>query len=212
MPGRDSPPGAAEFVPGGRLSLRTLRAAAQGCHGCDLYRDATQTVFGEGPAAAAVVMVGEQPGDQEDVQGHPFVGPAGGLLDRALAEAGIPRDQVYLTNAVKHFKFTERGKRRIHKQPGRTEIVACSAWLSAELSLVHPKLVVGLGAIAAKALLGNTFKVSERRGEVIAHGDYDVITTVHPAAVLRAPDRTAAYQAFVDDLGIIARKAGFRPG
>ncbi|QIS07471.1 UdgX family uracil-DNA binding protein [Nocardia brasiliensis] len=212
MPRSDSVPGAAEYVPSGRLSLTTLRTAARHCHGCDLYRDATQTVFGEGPATAAIVMVGEQPGDQEDVRGHPFVGPAGGLLDRALAETGIPREQVYLTNAVKHFKFTERGKRRIHKQPGRTEIVACSAWLNAELSVVRPKLVVGLGAIAAKALLGNAFKVRERRGEVIARGDYTVITTVHPAAVLRARDRTAAYLAFVEDLGIVAREAGLRPG
>lgn len=145
-------------------------------------------------------MVGEQPGDQEDQQGQPFVGPAGRLLDRAFAEVGIDRDSVYLTNAVKHFKFVERGKRRIHKQPGRTEVVACSAWLAAELEVVEPKLVVCLGAIAAKAIRGTDFKVSERRGEMVTMPAYRVIATVHPSSVLRAPDFESAYADFVDDL------------
>lgn len=194
--------GAGEFVPD-TTDLSGLRKAACDCRGCDLYRHATQTVFGEGPSDASIVMVGEQPGDQEDVQGHPFVGPAGHLLDRALAEAGIPREEVYLTNAVKHFKFEERGKRRIHKQPGRTEVVACSAWLTAELAAIAPRLVVCLGAIAAKAILGTDFKVTEQRGQVIELRDYRVIATVHPAAILRAPDRDTAYEAFVRDLAVV---------
>lgn len=192
-------PGAAEFVPP-HASLAELRRASCGCHGCDLYRHATQTVFGEGPENADVVMIGEQPGDQEDVRGHPFVGPAGRLLDRAIAEVGMDRDRIYVTNAVKHFKFEERGKRRIHKQPGRTEIVACSAWLDAELRVIEPQLVVCLGAIAAKAVLGPSFKVSERRGELVTMPDYAVIATVHPSSVLRAPDRDEAYAGFVADL------------
>lgn len=209
-------PGAAEFVPQD-AGLDELRAAAGGCRGCDLYRNATQTVFGEGPDRARVVMIGEQPGDREDEQGHPFVGPAGRLLDRAMDETGIDRDQVYLTNAVKHFKFIERGNRRIHKQPGRTEIVACSAWLAAELDLLAPELVVCLGAVAAKAVLGPAVKVTELRGQLLPEPDdpayrhehseheppgpdYRVITTVHPSAVLRAPDRSAAYAAFVADM------------
>ncbi|PXX57460.1 DNA polymerase [Nocardia tenerifensis] len=192
-------PGAEEFVPD-TTDLATLREASCGCRGCDLYRHATQTVFGEGPADATVVMVGEQPGDQEDQQGHPFVGPAGHLLDRALADAEIDRDTVYLTNAVKHFKFTERGKRRIHKAPGRTEIVACSAWMAAELAVVRPKLVVCLGAIAAQAVIDPAFKVSQQRGQVVSMPDYRAIATVHPSAVLRAPDRTEAYAAFVEDM------------
>ncbi|MFX0576750.1 UdgX family uracil-DNA binding protein [Nocardia nepalensis] len=191
--------GAAEYVPA-VLDLPHLRAAARKCRGCGLYRQATQTVFGAGPSNAAVVMVGEQPGDQEDQQGQPFVGPAGNLLDRAFAEVGIDRDSVYLTNAVKHFKFVERGKRRIHKQPGRTEIVACSAWLAAELEVVGPNLVVCLGAIAAKAILGTDFKVSERRGELVTLPAYRAIATMHPSSVLRAPDFESAYADFVDDL------------
>ncbi|MEC3954196.1 UdgX family uracil-DNA binding protein [Nocardia sp. CDC153] len=180
--------------------LDDLRAAARDCHGCELYRHATQTVFGEGPADARVVLVGEQPGDQEDRQGHPFVGPAGRLLDRALAEAGIDRDAVYVTNAVKHFKFVERGKRRIHAQPGRTEIVACAPWFEAEMRIVRPRLVVCLGSIAAKAVLGQSFRVTAQRGRLISTEDYEVIATVHPSAVLRAPDRTEAYAAFLADL------------
>lgn len=192
--------GAGEFVPEG-AGLPELRAAAAGCRGCDLHRDATQTVFGEGPAHAEVLLVGEQPGDQEDRRGHPFVGPAGGLLNRALDEAGVDRDSCYLTNAVKHFRFTERGKRRIHRQPGRTEIVACAPWLAAELRAVRPRLVLCLGAVAAQAVLGTGFRVSERRGELVELADYAVLATVHPSAVLRAPDREAAYREFAADLG-----------
>ena len=194
--------GAGEFVPD-TTDLSGLHKAACDCRGCDLYRHATQTVFGEGPPDAGIVLVGEQPGDQEDTQGHPFVGPAGHLLDRALAEAGIPREEVYLTNAVKHFKFEERGERRIHKQPGRTEVVACSAWLTAELEAIAPRLVVCLGAIAAKAIMGTDFKVTEQRGQVLERPDYRVIATVHPAAILRAPDRDTAYEAFVRDLAAV---------
>lgn len=200
-------PGAAMFVPED-ADLAHLRQAACDCHGCDLYRHATQTVFGAGPPDADVVLIGEQPGDQEDVLGEPFVGPAGRLLDRALADVGIDRDTVYVTNAVKHFKFVERGKRRIHKQPGRTEVIACSAWLHAELDLLRPRLVVCLGAIGAQAVLGPSFKVSERRGEVIDTADFRVIATVHPSSVLRAPDRTADYEAFVADLRIVREQLG----
>ncbi|MFI1464043.1 UdgX family uracil-DNA binding protein [Nocardia carnea] len=196
------PVGAAEFVPAA-ADLDAVRAAAAGCRGCDLYRNATQTVFGEGPADAPVVMVGEQPGDQEDTQGQPFVGPAGQLLDRALGEAGFDREAVYLTNAVKHFKFAERGKRRIHKQPSRTEVVACSAWLATELELVAPELVVCLGAVAAKAVLGPSATVGELRGQVVQRPDYRITGTVHPSSVLRAADRKTAYADFLDDLAYI---------
>ncbi|HLS78097.1 MAG TPA: UdgX family uracil-DNA binding protein [Nocardia sp.] len=195
---------ATDYLPSGRPTLRALAVAAEECHGCALYRDATQTVFGEGPAGARIVMIGEQPGDREDRAGHPFVGPAGGLLDRALTEAGIARAEVYLTNAVKHFKFTERGARRIHKQPGRTEIVACAPWLEQELRVVRPAVVVCLGAVAAKAILGPSVKVTEQRGAVLEQPDFAVVATVHPSSVLRAPDRGPAYEAFVADLRVVA--------
>ncbi|RDI55502.1 DNA polymerase [Nocardia mexicana] len=190
---------ASAYVPAG-ADLETLRKAASECRGCDLYRHATQIVFGAGPGDARVVMIGEQPGDREDVVGHPFVGPAGRLLNRALVEAGIDRSMVYLTNAVKHFKFEERGKRRIHQQPGRTEIVACRPWLEAELSVVRPELVVCLGAVAAQTVFGPSFRVTRQRGEVIALEDYRAVATVHPSAILRAPDREAAYEEFIADL------------
>jgi DNA polymerase len=196
---------AEEFVPAG-ASLAELREAARTCRGCELYQNATQTVFGAGPPKADLVMVGEQPGDQEDRAGKPFVGPAGHLLDRALADAGIERHSVYLTNAVKHFKFkpAERGRRRIHQKPSRTEAVACRPWLLAELAEVKPKLVVCLGAVAAQSLLGSSFRLTEHRGEVRDLPDFTakVTATVHPSAVLRAPDRDAAYQAFVADLKV----------
>ena len=202
---------AAEFLPEDR-SLPTLREAAAGCRGCSLYRNATQTVFGEGTTRADVMFVGEQPGDQEDLQGRPFVGPAGKLLDRALEEAGIDRTKVYVTNAVKHFKWTPapRGKRRIHKKPGAEEIRACRPWLDAELEQVGPKVVVALGATAAQALLGRTFKVTERRGELLETDDIDalVTATVHPSSILRAPDevsRASAFESFVRDLESVAR-------
>jgi uracil-DNA glycosylase len=200
---------AAEFVPE-NADLDELRAASAGCRGCDLYKDATQTVFGEGPAGARVLVLGEQPGDQEDRKGEPFVGPAGRLLDRAMEEAGIDRNLVYVTNAVKHFKFTlpERGKRRIHKTPARTEIVACRPWLDAELDTVSPELVVCLGAVAAKSLLGPNFRVTKERGKVLDLPDRDqvrVVATVHPSSVLRADDREAAYQGLLADLTVAAK-------
>jgi uracil-DNA glycosylase family protein len=203
---------ASPFVPDD-ADLDELRAAARGCTGCGLHEAATQTVFGDGPTTAAVMMVGEQPGDQEDRAGAPFVGPAGRVLDRALAEVGIDRTTVYVTNAVKHFKFVpaERGKRRIHKTPSRTEVVACRPWLVAELELVRPDIVVLLGAVAAKAVLGPSFKLTEHRGELLDLPSTSdglpaarALATVHPSAVLRAPDREQAYQAFAADLKVLA--------
>jgi DNA polymerase len=199
--------GAAEFLPDGG-GLAALRRAAACCKGCDLYASATQTVFGEGPARARLMMVGEQPGDREDLEGHPFVGPAGKVLDRALEAVGLDRSSIYLTNAVKHFKFVERGKRRIHKQPTRSEVLACEPWLEAELRVVKPALVVALGAVAAKALLGPQFKVSEQRGAVVLRDSLRVIATVHPSAVLRAPDRKQAFEDFVRDLKVVAAEMG----
>jgi uracil-DNA glycosylase family protein len=190
------------------LSLAEMREAAGTCRNCDLYRDATQTVFGAGPADARMVLVGEQPGDQEDRAGEPFVGPAGRLLDRAMADAGLDRSTVYLTNAVKHFRFTERGKRRIHQKPGRTEVVACRPWLLGELARIEPRLVVCLGAVAAQSLLGTSFRLTRHRGEIMDLPDSAarVTATVHPSSVLRAPDRDEAYAGLVADL-TAARRA-----
>ncbi|NBE94599.1 UdgX family uracil-DNA binding protein [Nonomuraea sp. KC401] len=198
--------GAARFLPD-RLQLDDLREAAAHCEGCGLYRNATRTVFGEGPRRAAFMLVGEQPGDQEDRQGHPFVGPAGRVLDRGLREAGIARESVYLTNAVKHFSFTPRGKRRIHQKPTAAEIDACRPWLDAELAVVRPKVVVVLGATAARALLGREFRVTRQRGEPVPLGDALAVATVHPSAVLRAPDRDDAYEGFLADLRTAADAA-----
>jgi uracil-DNA glycosylase len=200
---------AQDFVPP-NADLDALRTAAESCRGCDLYRDATQTVFGAGPADARVLVVGEQPGDQEDREGEPFVGPAGRLLDRAMEEAGIDRELVYVTNAVKHFKFAlpERGKRRIHKTPSRTEVVACRPWLDAELDTIAPDLVLCLGATAAKSLLGPSFRVTKERGTVVPLPDREstrVVATVHPSSVLRAEDRESAYQDLVADLAAAAK-------
>jgi DNA polymerase len=198
------------FVPDG-ADLDDLRRAAGGCRGCPLHRDATQTVFGTGNEHARVMLVGEQPGDQEDRQGKPFVGPAGKLLDRALAEAGIDPGEAYVTNAVKHFKFTqaEPRKRRIHKAPSLREMTACGPWLAAELALVEPELIVVLGATAGKALLGSSFRVGEVRGTVLEreiHGRPErLVPTVHPSSVLRADDREGAYQGLVADLKVAAR-------
>ncbi|MFI9616082.1 UdgX family uracil-DNA binding protein [Streptomyces sp. NPDC052023] len=198
------------FVPE-RAGLAELREAAAGCRGCPLHREATQTVFGTGAEDARVMLVGEQPGDQEDRQGRPFVGPAGKLLDRALAEAGIDPGETYVTNAVKHFKFTqaEPRKRRIHKAPSLREMTACGPWLAAELALVEPELIVVLGATAGKALLGSSFRVTQVRGTVLEeeiHGHPErLVPTVHPSSVLRADDREAAYQGLVSDLGVAAR-------
>jgi len=193
-----------------RRSWEVLFEDARGCTRCHLYRCATQTVFGEGPLDARIMFVGEQPGDQEDLAGRPFVGPAGRLLDRALADAGIDRADVYVTNVVKHFKWEPRGKRRIHKKPNATEIGACRPWLDAELAVVKPQLVVCLGATAAQALLGRAFKVSQRRGEMIEGVlPAAIVATVHPSSILRAPDsesRQAEMARFVEDLRRVAMR------
>jgi uracil-DNA glycosylase len=197
---------AADFLPG-ELSLPALREAAAGCRGCDLWRLGTQTVFGEGPDDAEVMFVGEVPGDQEDRQGRPFVGPAGRVLDRALAAAGIDRSTVYLTNAVKHFKWQPRGKRRIHQKPSWTEITACRPWLEAELAVVRPRVLVLLGATAAQSLLGRDFRVTQHRGELLESDLAEAVTaTVHPSSILRgAPEqRETNFDSFVDDLKVVA--------
>ena len=204
----DDAEGAAAFVPQTQ-SLVELAEAARGCRGCNLYEDATQTVFGEGAKHASLMLVGEQPGDQEDRAGHPFVGPAGKLLHRALAEAGIDEADTYITNTVKHFKFVERGKTRIHATPKRIEIISCMPWLVAEIRALKPKLVVALGATAAQALLGAKFRITQSRG-TMQTSEYAqrVIATVHPSSILRAVDdaaRDEQYAAFVKDLRIIAQ-------
>jgi DNA polymerase len=191
-----------------RPTLPSVREAAAGCKACDLYARGTQTVFGEGPRRAEVMMVGEQPGDAEDLAGHPFVGPAGRLLDRALEVAGIDRQHVYVTNVVKHFKWEPRGKRRIHAKPNSAEIAACRPWLETEIALVKPRVLVCLGATAAQALLGRTFKVSKQRGTFVASPLAPRVTaTVHPSSILRAPDddaRHAEMKRFVEDLRRVA--------
>ena len=199
---------AAELLPA-RLTLPRLREAASGCTACPLYRNATQTVFGEGPKGADVVLVGEQPGDQEDRRGHPFVGPAGRLLHEAIHEAGLSPDRIYETNVVKHFKWKPQGKRRIHQKPNASEIAACRPWLDAELDVVSPAALVCLGSTAAQALLGRGFKVTEQRGRLL---DSElapvVVATVHPSSVLRSRDdasRRAARRDFVADLAVVAR-------
>jgi uracil-DNA glycosylase family protein len=191
---------AADYLPE-RLTLEALRAAAELCHGCDLWRNATQTVFGEGPADAELMFVGEQPGDHEDKLGQPFVGPAGRIFDTALGEVGIDRSRVYVTNAVKHFKWEPSGKRRIHQKPNAAERAACRPWLDAELSVLKPRVLVCLGATAAQALLGRTFRVTKQRGTPIDSPLADVVVaTIHPSAILRARDRDAEYAGFVADL------------
>jgi DNA polymerase len=206
---------AADFVPQ-RRTLETLREASLGCRGCHLWMVGSQTVFGEGKAPAKIMLVGEQPGDAEDRAGHPFVGPAGRLLDEALAEAGIRRSDVYITNAVKHFKWErgEKSKRRIHKKPNGSEIRACRPWLDQELALVKPRVVVCLGATAAQAMLGRGFRVTKSRGRKQSAPFADaVFATVHPSAVLRAPDADAhaeARQALIADLGKVAKYLGAR--
>jgi uracil-DNA glycosylase len=198
--------GAQEWVPP-TADLRVLGRAVQDCHGCDLYRDSTQAVFGEGPGSARVALVGEQPGDQEDKAGRPFVGPAGRILDRALADAGIDRGDAYVTNAVKHFRYERRGegKRRLHKKPGVAHILACQPWLNAELAAVQPQVVVVLGAVAARALLGASYRVTKQRGEPVElPGGGIAVGTVHPSSVLRADDREAAYAGLVADLRKVA--------
>jgi uracil-DNA glycosylase family protein len=198
---------AADYLPD-RLSLKGLREAAAGCRGCDLWKGPIQTVFGEGAKSATVMFVGEQPGDQEDKQGRPFVGPAGRELDRALEKAGIRRGDVYITNVVKHFKFEERGKRRMHKTPKRFEIDACRPWLDAELQVVAPEALVILGATAGKALLGSQFRITRERGRPLESELAPlVVATVHPSSILRAPDdesRHAEREAFTEDLRTVA--------
>jgi uracil-DNA glycosylase len=198
---------AAPLIPP-RPTLAKLREAAQGCRACDLWKTGTQTVFGEGSTHVKVMFVGEQPGDREDLAGRPFVGPAGLLLDKCLAEAGIDRNEVYVTNVVKHFKWEPRGKRRIHKKPNSLEIAACRPWLDAEIAVTRPQVVVCLGATAAQALLGKSFKVTQHRGEFVASELAPYVTaTVHPSSILRAPDDETRHQEmsrFVEDLRKVA--------
>jgi len=180
-----------------------VQARARKCTACDLYAHATQTVFGAGAVPSPLMLIGEQPGDQEDLQGAPFVGPAGQMLDRALREIGLDRRKVYVTNAVKHFKWQPRGKRRLHKKPANYEIAACRRWLDAELELVQPDLIVTLGATAGAALLGKTFKVTQQRGRLIEDGGLRILPTIHPSMILRVPGEAArqlAYREFTRDL------------
>ena len=199
---------AAEFLPD-ELDLAALREAAAGCRGCHLWENATQTVFGEGRLEAEVMLVGEQPGDQEDKAGEPFVGPAGRMLDRALEEAGIDRSLTYITNAVKHFKWVPRGKRRIHAKPTWSELAACRPWLEAELAVVAPRVLVCLGATAAQGLLGKEFRVTKSRGQWVESDLAEHVTaTIHPSAILRQRDddaREAEFANFVDDLKLVAK-------
>ena len=218
---RDEYPSAQKFVPD-NASLTEIAEAARSCQGCELYEPATQTVFGAGPPSARVVLVGEQPGDVEDQRGEPFVGPAGRLLDRALADAGIDRDQAYVTNAVKHFRFTgSAGKRRIHQKPDLAHITACKPWLEAELTLLAPEVVVALGATAAAALISPSFRVTKQRGQLMSwdgpSGSEDagvhagwIMATVHPSSILRTQGegRDAAYDGLVADLRVAARTLG----
>jgi uracil-DNA glycosylase len=199
------------FVPASR-ALSALREAARGCRGCPLWKVGTQTVFGEGPVKARVLMIGEQPGDQEDRAGQPFVGPAGRLLDRALAAAGIDRGGVYLTNAVKHFKWEPVGKRRLHKKPNAREIAACRPWLDAEFEAVRPAIAVALGATAAQALMGPKFRVTQKRGRIFRELPWAAafVATVHPSSILRGnPDeREASFATFVADLKVVGKLLG----
>jgi uracil-DNA glycosylase len=206
-------PGAQAWVPDA-ATVPDLREAAQGCRGCDLYRDATQAVMGSGEPDAKLMLLGEQPGDREDVAGEPFVGPAGNMLDRALADAGIAAEDTFVTNAVKHFRFDRRGKQRIHKSPSRGQVIACGPWLAAELRVVHPRGVVILGGTAGKAVYGSSFKVGEQRGRLLdwPTEGYDVpeppqwvLATIHPSAVLRSRERDEMYAGLVADLEMAAR-------
>ena len=190
-------------------ALRAAAEAAHACTACPLYEHATQVVFGRGPATAQLLLIGEQPGDREDTAGEPFVGPAGGVLWACLADAGVERSSVYVTNAVKHFKFEQRGKRRIHQKPNWTELAACRPWLDAELELLRPKVIVALGATAAQSLLGKSFRVTQQRGEAIAAPPLAewIVATVHPSSIIRQRDEAARHaerQAFVRDLNVVA--------
>jgi uracil-DNA glycosylase len=188
-----------------RLTMRSLQEAVQHCRGCPLYANATQAVFGAGKLSSEVMLVGETPGDQEDLAGAPFVGPAGRLLDRALDEAGIDRRAAYVTNAVKHFKWRSRGTRRIHDKPSWSEQLACRPWLEAEIALVKPRALVLLGATAAQSLLGRSFRVTKERGRLLDSDLAELVTaTIHPSAVLRSDDREAMFAGLVDDLRLVA--------
>src|ERR1700757_3367746 len=200
-------PSARDLIPG-ETTIGALRAAAAGCTACSLYRNATQTVFGEGPEGAAIMLVGEQPGDAEDIAGHPFVGPAGKLLDRCLAAAGIERSRTYVTNVVKHFQWVPRGTRRIHSKPSAVEIEACLPWLEAEAAAVRPRIIVALGATAAQALFGKAFRVTRERGRLVPSALAPfALATVHPSSLLRAPDEATRQREtlrFVEDLRKVA--------
>lgn len=212
----EAPVGAQQWVPPEPRSIEELKSAAAGCEGCELYADATQTVFGRGAADARVVLVGEQPGDVEDQKGLPFVGPAGRLLREAVDDSGLDASDVYITNAVKHFRFERRGNRRIHQNPGPAHITACRPWLVSEFSLLKPELIVILGATAGRALLGPSFRVTQQRGRLMPWpgsaqhpedfpvAEIQALATIHPSAVLRADDRETAYAGMVDDLKIAA--------
>jgi DNA polymerase len=211
MPRKEAIETAAPLIPS-RPTLANLQKAAAGCHACPLWKTGTQTVFGEGSVDCQVVFVGEQPGNDEDLSGKPFVGPAGRLLDSALEEAGIDRFKAYVTNVVKHFKWEPAGKRRLHKKPNAREIAACRPWLEAELAVLKPAVLVCLGATAAQALLGREFRVSEQRGQFVPSPlAPHVMATVHPSSILRAPDREARHAAerqFIDDLKKVAKVLG----
>ena len=200
---------AADFIPP-TPTLPNLRQAAKDCTGCDLYKRATQTVFGEGAAHAKIVFVGEQPGDQEDLQGHPFVGPAGRLLDKALVEAGIARNDVYITNAVKHFKWEPQGKRRKHKRPSAGEVGACRPWLASELNVIHPRVLVCLGATAAQSVFGKVVRINETRGQFMnTPWAPATFVTIHPSSIFRHRERVqqeAEYRQFVEDLTLVRRR------
>ncbi|HXE53031.1 MAG TPA: UdgX family uracil-DNA binding protein [Tepidisphaeraceae bacterium] len=200
---------AADFLPS-RLELPVLAKAAAKCHGCGIYCNATQVVFGEGPTDARCMFVGEQPGDQEDLAGKPFVGPSGVLLSQTMEQAGIGRDEVYVTNAVKHFKWEPRGKRRLHSKPSSREIAACRPWLEAEIKVIHPAMIVCLGATAAQSLMGSSFRLTQHRGEILKDTPWApaVLATVHPSSLLRIPDHDAREEAreeFARDLKLVAR-------
>jgi DNA polymerase len=203
------PNSAADFLPR-RRTLEALRDAAHSCKGCDLYKNATQTVFGEGPQKASVVFVGEQPGDQEDRQGHPFVGPAGRLLDKVLVEARIPRDEVYVTNAVKHFKWIWRGKRRLHQKPAIRQVAACKPWLEAEFEALRPKIVICMGATAAQAVLGKTVLITKERGKFIdLQPGLVTFITIHPSAIYRhreKDEQDKEYRRFASEMKQVQRK------
>lgn len=213
-PDENSDRSAADFLPEEK-DLGHLRNASSSCKGCDLYKNATQTVFGEGDPHARIMLIGEQPGDVEDQQGHPFVGPAGKLLDKAMESAGLDRGHCYLTNAVKHFKFEWKGKRRLHGKPRRIEVIACMPWLEAEIAQVKPDAIVCLGATAAQALLGTKFRLTQHRGEFVeSNFARYVLATVHPSAILRAQDdetRHDEMERFIDDLKLVAETIKKKP-